>query len=132
MTIYIALIHKDGDSDYGVSFPDLPGCITAGSTLEEARANAEEALALHIEGMIEDKAEIPVPSDLDAIAALADYKTAMATTAIEVATKSPKTVRVNITLPEDALEAIDKYAEKAGMTRSGYIVKAARDQMKVA
>ena len=36
MQSYIALIHKDADSDYGVSFPDLPGCITAGTTLDEA------------------------------------------------------------------------------------------------
>ena len=35
---YIALIHKEDASDYGVSFPDLPGCVTAGATLDEARA----------------------------------------------------------------------------------------------
>jgi predicted RNase H-like HicB family nuclease len=47
MTAYVALIHKDPDSDYGVSFPDLPGCVSAGSTLDEAIALAHEALALH-------------------------------------------------------------------------------------
>jgi len=41
MRAYIALIHKEPDSDYGVSFPDLPGCISAGLTLDEARAMAE-------------------------------------------------------------------------------------------
>ena len=54
MRHYIALLHKEADSDYGVSFPDLPGCVTAGKTLDEARANAEEALALHLAGMAED------------------------------------------------------------------------------
>ena len=48
---YTGLIHKDPDSDYGVSFPDLPGCITAGHTVEEAREMAAEALALHL-GML--------------------------------------------------------------------------------
>ena len=51
---YIAYLHKEKDSDYGVSFPDFPGCITAGRTLEEARRTAVEALALHIRGMVED------------------------------------------------------------------------------
>ena len=45
MTTYIALLRKDPDSDFGVDFPDFPGCITAGSTLEETRAMAREALA---------------------------------------------------------------------------------------
>jgi predicted RNase H-like HicB family nuclease len=65
---YIAYLHNDRDSDFGVSFPDFPGCVTAGKTLEEARRLAAEALALHIEGMIEDEDEIPRPSTLDALA----------------------------------------------------------------
>jgi predicted RNase H-like HicB family nuclease len=55
MTSYIALLRKDADSDFGVDFPDFPGCLTAGATLEEARHMAEKALELHVEGMIEDK-----------------------------------------------------------------------------
>ena len=69
MRHYIGLIHKDADSDYGVSFPDLPGCITAGATLDEARAMAEEALKIHLEGMVEDGDPVPEPSTL-ALAAL--------------------------------------------------------------
>ncbi len=49
MTNYIAVIHKDLDSDYGVSFPALPGCVTAGSTIQEAQKMALEALALHLD-----------------------------------------------------------------------------------
>jgi len=62
---YIAYLHKDSDSDFGVSFPDFPGYITAGKTLEEARRLAPEALAFHIEGMREDGDAIPKPSTLD-------------------------------------------------------------------
>ena len=58
---FIGVVHKDADTDYGVSFPDFPGCIATGRTLEEAKANAEEALALHIAGMLEDGEPIPYP-----------------------------------------------------------------------
>jgi predicted RNase H-like HicB family nuclease len=58
---YIAYLHKDKNSDYGVSFPDFPGCITAGSTLEEARSMAAETLAFHVAGMREDGEAIPEP-----------------------------------------------------------------------
>ena len=54
MRHYIGIIHKDRDSDYGISFPDFPGCVSAGATLDEARTMGEEALALHVRGMIED------------------------------------------------------------------------------
>lgn len=64
---YIAYLHKDRDSDFGVSFPDFPGCITAGKTLDEASRMAREALALHIQGMIEEGDEVPQPSKVDDI-----------------------------------------------------------------
>jgi predicted RNase H-like HicB family nuclease len=67
MPSYIALIHKDADSDYGVSFPDLPGCISAGATLDEARVMAFEALGLHLDGLAEDGEKAPTPSSLEAI-----------------------------------------------------------------
>lgn len=61
-------MHKDPDSDFGVSFPDFPGCVTAGKTLEEAQRMAREALALHIAGMVEDDEAIPQPSGPDTLA----------------------------------------------------------------
>jgi predicted RNase H-like HicB family nuclease len=69
MRNYIGLIHKDAKSDYGVSFPDFPGAITAGSTLDEAREMAEEALAFHVEGLIEDGETLPQPSSLETVMA---------------------------------------------------------------
>jgi predicted RNase H-like HicB family nuclease len=62
---YIAYLHKDRKSDFAVSFPDFPGCITAGRTLEEARRGAAAALSLHIAGMVEDGDKIPNPSTMD-------------------------------------------------------------------
>lgn len=131
MTTYIALIHKDAESDFGVSFPDFPGCVTAGRTLDEARAHAAEALALHIEGMLEDAAEIPAPSDLDAIMANRKNKNAVAVL-VDGPVRTSKTVRVNITLPEDTLAEIDAYAESAGTTRSGLIATATRKFIRAA
>jgi predicted RNase H-like HicB family nuclease len=62
---YIAYLHKGKNTDYGVSFPDFPGCITAGSTLDEARCMATEALSFHIAGMREDGVALPMPSTVD-------------------------------------------------------------------
>jgi predicted RNase H-like HicB family nuclease len=123
---YIAYLHKEKDSDYGVSFPDFPGCITAGRTLEEARRMAVEALALHIQGMIEDGATVPEPSKLDDLQSDPDLRDGVA---LVVPAELPsKRVRVNITAMESQIAEIDRLAEKAGMTRSGYIIQRALDR----
>jgi predicted RNase H-like HicB family nuclease len=120
---YIAYLHKDRDSDYGVSFPDFPGCITAGKTLDEASRMAAEALALHIQGMIEDGEAVPDPSKVDDIAADAAKRGAIA---FLVSVDAPDaTVRVNITARESQMAKIDALAEASGLTRSGYMVRAA-------
>ncbi|RUV16586.1 MAG: hypothetical protein EOQ55_01015 [Mesorhizobium sp.] len=72
MRQYIGLIHKEDASDYGVSFPDFPGVVTAGASLGEARDLAEQALAFHVEGLIDDGEAIPEPSSLEQIMADAD------------------------------------------------------------
>jgi predicted RNase H-like HicB family nuclease len=128
MRHYIAVIHKENDSDYGVSFPDLPGCFTAGSTLDEARAMAVEALALHLEGMSEKKEPVPEPSSLEEVMANAVNRDGVAIL-VPAPDRPAKTVRVNITLPEEALQAIDRFAEAHGFTRSGFLTAAARRAM---
>ena len=118
---YIAYLHKDKGSDYGVSFPDFPGCVTAGRTLEEARKLAVEALTLHLAGMAEDGDALPEASTLDALAKDPAMRGAVA---FLVGAEAPeKTVRVNITARESQIEAIDRLARKAGMTRSAYMVQ---------
>ena len=119
---YIAYLHKDRKSDFGVSFPDFPGCVTAGKTLEEARRMAAEALALHIQGMAEDGETIPEPSTIDDVANDPAMKGAVA---FLVSVGLEKTVRVNISARESQIEAIDHRAAEAGMTRSSYMVQAA-------
>lgn len=125
MRPYIALIHKEPESVYGVSFPDLPGCVSAGDTLDEARANAVEALALHLEGMVEDGEAIPEPSTLEQV--MEDRENREAVAILVDAPKPPaKAVRINITLPSDVLEEVDQYASANGMTRSGFLALAAK------
>lgn len=128
MQNFIGLIHKDPDSDYGVSFPDFPGVATAGMDLDDARRMAEEALAFHVEGMIEDGEAIPEPSSLEAIMSDPENSDAVAVL-IPLRTPAKKAVRVNITLAEDLLRAIDAHAEAHGLTRSGFLARAAEQQM---
>jgi len=130
MRHYIALIHKDAASDYGVSFPDIPGVITAGSTLDEARAMAAEALAFHLEGLAQDGEAVPEPSSLEEIMVIAENKDGVAVL-IEAPAAEVKRVRVNVTLPADVLGEIDRYAEKEGFTRSGFLAQAAKKAMAV-
>ena len=128
MRQYIALIHKDRDSEFGVSFPDLPGCVTAGATLGEARDMAEEALALHLEGLEADGEAIPEPSSLDVVMADKDNQDGVAIL-VAAPLQAAKAIRVNITLPEDVLRDIDTYAEANGYTRSGFLALAAKKAM---
>ncbi|GAB6042247.1 type II toxin-antitoxin system HicB family antitoxin [Endothiovibrio diazotrophicus] len=126
MLTYIALIRKAEGSDYSVDFPDFPGCISAGRTLEEARKLALEALGFHVEGMLEDGEPLPSPSDLDAVMSQPENRGAVVFLA-SVTEPAAKSVRVNITLPQDVLNEIDEFARRRGYTRSGFIARAAHE-----
>jgi predicted RNase H-like HicB family nuclease len=103
-----------------VDFPDFPGCVTAGVTIEEARQLAEEALQMHVEGMTEDGEGLPAPSNLDAI--MADPANADAVAfLVTLAEAADRAVRINITLPERLLRRIDARARN----RSAFLARAA-------
>jgi len=123
MVAYIGVIHKERRSDYGVSFPDFPGCITAGSTIEEAMDMAREALALHIEGLQEDGEPIPEPSTLAQVKKFVAYKNGVAVV-VDAPIKS-KMVRVNIILDENLLHRIDAKTNN----RSAFLAEAAREHL---
>ena len=127
MANYIAVVHKDPKSDFGVSFPDFPGCITAGSSIDEAKDMANDALSLHIKGMMEDGENIPTPSKLEDIMDDPDYADAAAILIVSVSEAKPRSIRVNITVPEDMLRKIDRIARKRGMSRSSFLVHAAQN-----
>ena len=124
MVAYIGVIHKEAKSDFGVSFPDFPGCITAGSTLEEAMDMAREALALHIEGMQEDKQTIPEPSTLKQLKTFVAHQNGVAVV-VDAPIKS-KMVRVNVMLDENLLHRIDAKTSN----RSAFLAEAARESLR--
>jgi predicted RNase H-like HicB family nuclease len=126
MGVYIALLRKEENSDFGVDFPDFPGCISAGKTLEEAHKGASEALRLHIKGLLEDGDQLPKPTSLDEIVADPSNTGAVP---ILVAVPDTKTKRVNITLPESDLEMIDAYARRHKMSRSAVLLEGAKRAM---
>ena len=70
-------IHKDPDSDYGVTVPDLPGCFSAGSTIDEAMLMAREAIELYIDTLVEDGRDIPTPSEIETLRKQPDFADAI-------------------------------------------------------
>jgi len=127
---YPIVIHKDPDSDYGVTVPDLPGCFSGGETMDEAIENAVEAIECHIEGLLVDSETIPRPQSVEYHNSNTDYAGgAWAVVTIDVAKLSGKARRVNVTIPERVLSLIDSYAARHGETRSGLITQATLEFM---
>jgi predicted RNase H-like HicB family nuclease len=125
LTTYIALLRKDPDSDFGVDFPDFPGCITAGSTLEETRAMAQEALETHIECLLELGKVIPAPSGLEAV--MSDPENAEAIPfPVVVADRLARDRQIDVALGAADLEKLDTLAGKRGVTRQALLAEAVR------
>jgi predicted RNase H-like HicB family nuclease len=122
---YPVVIHKDIDSDYGVTVPDLPGCFSAGETMDEALVNVVEAIELHLEALLLDGEPLPLPKSIEGHHQNPDYADGVwALVTIDLSRISGKSRRVNITLPERLLTVMDQYAAAHGETRSGLIAQA--------
>lgn len=116
---YPAIIERAAKG-YSVFFPDLPGCTSAGMTLQEAARNAEEALAAHIVLSAEYGDAIPEPSEVDDIPVDPDVDEAVR---LLVRVERPgRALRLNVTLDEGLVAAIDQIAPN----RSAYLAAAAR------
>ncbi|MHB8763318.1 MAG: type II toxin-antitoxin system HicB family antitoxin [Deferrisomatales bacterium] len=128
---YPVLIHKDPQSDYGVTVPDLPGCFSAGSALDEALEMAREAIECHLEGLILDGDPIPEKRPLEEHQANPEYAGAMwAIVEVDLAVLDDRAERVNITLPQRVLALIDAHARRHGESRSGFLARAAMEEMR--
>ncbi|WP_133510448.1 type II toxin-antitoxin system HicB family antitoxin [Candidatus Thiosymbion oneisti] len=122
---YPVIIHKDPSSDYGVTVPDLPGCFSAGDTLDEALENAQEAIECHLEGMLLDGENIIVAKSLEEHKKNPKYDDGIwAIVNVDVSKLSGKAKRVNVTLPERLLTQMDNYASSHGESRSGLLAQA--------
>lgn len=125
MPSYIAVIHKDKDSEYGISFPDFPGCIAAGHTVDEAKDMAQEALQFHCDGIADDSEHMPIPSHLEEVID-AD---AIAYFIVSITPKKRDPIRVNCSFDPLLLHAMDLKARECGMTRSSFIANAIRKEL---
>ena len=123
---YPVLIQKESSSDFGVTVPDLPGCYSAGTTMEEALDSVQEAVLTHVEGLLMDQEPIPTPSSVESLLPEWNEKGAVwALVPVDLSVLSKKAKRINITVPENLLRKIDAFATKDGDSRSGLLVTAA-------
>ncbi len=124
MTWYIALVHKDPESAYGISFPDLPSVFSAADDEEDIVPNAIEALSLWAEDEV-----LPQPSSHTDILARDDVREELKGGAflvrIPLVRDDTRTVRANITMEAGTLAAIDAAAKRRGLTRSAFLASAA-------
>ncbi|MET3930472.1 putative RNase H-like HicB family nuclease [Lysobacter sp. OAE881] len=122
----IAIEHGDETHAFGVVVPDLPGCFSAGDTLEEAIVNAAEAISLWLEDALDLTQAIPAPSPVDRWANDPEYQGwTFALVKVDPAALDDTIERVNITLPRRVLHRLDQRARAAGETRSGFIARLA-------
>lgn len=119
-TAYYPAIIERGPDGFGVFFPDLPGCVTAGATIQEAARGAEEALNGHLSVSAEHGDPIPDPSDLDAIER--DPDTDEVARVLVRGERPGRSVRVQLSIDEGLLARIDRVAKN----RSRFLADAAR------
>ncbi|MDY7579069.1 type II toxin-antitoxin system HicB family antitoxin [Herbaspirillum sp. RTI4] len=118
--------NEKGNTAYGVIVPDLPGCFSAGDTLDEAIDNAKEAIELWLETVIDDGGLIPAASSISALQSKSEFSGWIwAAVSVDLSTLSDKAERVNITLPARVLRKIDAAAAASGESRSGYLARRA-------
>lgn len=117
-------IEKEAEAAFSVVIPDLPGCFSAGDTLDEAIENAKEAAELWLETVIDDGENIPEPSLISVHQSAPEFAGWIwAVIDVDIASLSDKTERVNLTLPSRVLRRIDRDAKAAGESRSGFIAR---------
>jgi predicted RNase H-like HicB family nuclease len=129
---YVSFIHRDEGSGYGISFPDFPGCVSVGDTVDDAIRNGCEALAFHVEGLCEDGDAVPPPRSIEAIKAdpeLAEWRRGADIVLVPLLLDRGSSRRVNISIDRGLLEAIDDEARQRRMTRSAFLASAARREI---
>jgi predicted RNase H-like HicB family nuclease len=128
MDRYIALIHL-GREGYGISFPDFPGCISGGDTFSDTLASGTEALRFHVEGMRADGDRIPEPRSFEEVRSdpeLAEEIDGAIVAAVPLLPSRGKAVRIQVSIDDQLLAAIDAEATRRGVSRSAFLTEAAR------
>lgn len=127
--LYPVYVHLgDERHAYGITIPDFPGCFSAADSWEDLTANIQEAAELHFEG---EDLGIPMPTPLNELATRPEYEGGVwMMVDIDLARIRPKSVRINISLPDSLLRRIDEYAKAHHLSRSGFLAKAAEEAIR--
>jgi predicted RNase H-like HicB family nuclease len=127
----VAIDTGDAKHAFGVVVPDLPGCFSAGDTLDDALTNSREAILLHLEELLDDGQPFPAPTPIELLRKKRNYRGwTWAVVDVDASELGDKAARINITLPQRILRAIDAHAKKQGETRSGFLARAALDAIR--
>jgi predicted RNase H-like HicB family nuclease len=130
---YVAVIEKDEDSAFGVWFPDVEGCFSAGETVEEAIANAAAALRQHVEAVESAGRRVPAARSVDEVFrdedVAASVEAGAVLFAVPLLADAGRTVRINISLDKALVDQIDDAAATRGLTRSAFLAQAAREKI---
>jgi predicted RNase H-like HicB family nuclease len=126
--IYPICVHKDPDSAYGVTIPDFPGCFSAADELEDLPRMVQEAIEVHFEG---EEGDIPLPSPVEAFLGAPEYEGGFwMFVDVDLSRVSTKSIRLNISLPACLVSRIDRYAAEHRESRSGFLARAAMEEMR--
>jgi predicted RNase H-like HicB family nuclease len=128
MAHYVGILDGSGDV-WGVRLPDIPGCVGAGATPEEAIADVTGALRDVVAYKKGGDFDIPKPRSLTEILASGEVEGGESTVLIPLLLDAGRTVRANVTFDAGLLEAIDAAAAQRGLTRSAFLASAAREKI---
>jgi predicted RNase H-like HicB family nuclease len=124
---YPAYVQKDAGSAYGLTFPDFEGCFSAADALEDLPRAAQEAVEVHFEG---EESTIPDPSVPEDWAQDERFQGGYwMLVDIDLSKLNTKSIRVNISLPEQLVHQIDRYAKARHLSRSAFLAAAAKQVM---
>ena len=133
MTYYVAVVEKEAGSAFGVWFPDVEGCFSAGETLEEAAMHAVSALRQHAESLESAGRRLPTARAADMVLRDKEVKAAIKVggllLAVPLLADAGRTVRINISLDRALVDQIDEAATARGLTRSAFLAQAAREKI---
>ena len=127
---FTVVLHTDNGQHYGVTVPDLPGCFSSGESVDDALENALEAIDLHVETLLEDGGDLPARQPIAVHQTHPDHTGGIwAVVDAPVEKYFGPAEKINITVPRAILSRIDEHAKRHGMSRSGFLVEAARTAM---
>ena len=133
MSRFLAIIEQDADQGvFFASFPDAPGCVADGATQDEVLDNASDALSEWVADALADGRDVPKARSYAELLASKEYDLGRGGMVawVPLLLDTGKLVRANISLDAGLLASIDEAAARRGVTRSAFLVSAARDKIK--